>query len=182
MRQSDIPARQTRRVAFRGPIFDVTREAVRLASGHRAVYDVVRHRGSVVLIPQPTARTIVLIRQFRWAIGQWIWELPAGSLEPGERPDRAARRECAEEVGLRPSRVERLGAFYPTPGFCDERLAVFLARELSQSTPMIAEDEVIQVHWLPLPQAVAMAAQGEISDAKSVAALFRARAFLDQQD
>jgi ADP-ribose pyrophosphatase len=173
MRQSDIPARQTRRVAFRGPIFDVTREAVRLASGHRAVYDVVRHRGSVVLIPQPTARTIVLIRQFRWAIGQWIWELPAGSLEPGERPDRAARRECAEEVGLRPSRVERLGAFYPTPGFCDERMIFYRCTGLERpARPVTGDaDEQIEPRTFTLTEVHRMITCGEIVDMKTICGL-----------
>ncbi|MPZ21850.1 MAG: NUDIX domain-containing protein, partial [Luteitalea sp.] len=81
---------------------------------------VIRHRGSVVLIPQPSADCVTLVYQYRYAIDQWVWELPAGSLEPGEEPEDAARRECHEEVGLVPDHVERLAIFYPTPGYSDE--------------------------------------------------------------
>ena len=93
---------------------------MRLPNGRTATFDIVRHRGSVVLIAQPTRQSVVLIRQFRYAIGQWVWELPAGSLERGERPDKAARRECEEEIGMSPRRISKVAALYPTPGFCDE--------------------------------------------------------------
>jgi len=170
MSESDRPRQQSRKTCFRGPIFDVTRERVRLPSGHRAVYDVVRHRGSVVLVPQPTPDAVVLIRQFRWAIRRWIWELPAGSLEPGERPDRAARRECAEEIGLRPSHVERLGTFYPTPGFCDERMIFYRCTGLNRPSRPVAgdPDEQIEPRTYRLAQIRRMIRQGEIVDMKTI--------------
>jgi len=170
MTRADRPVRQSRSVPFRGPIFTVTREAVRLPTGHRVVYDVVRHRGSVVLVPQPTRHTIVLIRQYRWAIGQWIWELPAGSLEPGERADRAARRECAEEIGLRPSRLERLGTFYPTPGFCDERMIFYRCTGLRPPARPVSgdADEQIEPRTFRLDEVARMIRRGEIIDMKTV--------------
>jgi len=173
MAQPDRPVRLARAVPFRGRIFDVTRETVQFAGGHRTVYDVVRHRGSVVLLPQPSRASIVLIRQFRWAIGQWIWELPAGSLEPGERPDRAARRECAEEIGLRPARVERLGTFYPTPGFCDERMIFYRCTGLTRpARPVIGDaDEQIEPRTFRLADIRRMIRRGEITDMKTICGL-----------
>jgi ADP-ribose pyrophosphatase len=170
MPQHDRPVRQSHTLAFRGPIFDVTREAVRLASGHRTVYDVVRHRGSVVLVPQPSSDSVILIRQFRWAIGRWIWELPAGSLEPGERPDRAARRECAEEIGLRPARLERLGAFYPTPGFCDERMIFYRCTGLTRPPrPVTGDiDEQIEPRTFRLSELRRLIRSGDIVDMKTI--------------
>ena len=109
-----------RTIKFKGRVFRVEQDDVRLPNGRKAVLDIVRHRGSVVLIAQPSPQSVVLIRQFRYAINKWIWELPAGSIEPGEAPGRAVRRECEEEIGLTPRRISRAGALYPTPGFCDE--------------------------------------------------------------
>lgn len=166
----------------RGRLITLCREPVELPGGRRFELDIVHHPGGAVIVPLRDDGQVCLLRQYRHAVGGEIWEVPAGCIDAEDSsPLQAARRELREETGLTAASWQDLGALWPSPGFCDERLAVFLARELSQSTPMIAEDEVIQVHWLPLPRAVAMAAQGEISDAKSVAALFRARAFLDQQ-
>ncbi len=173
MDERSIPVRRSRTVRFRGPIFDVTREAVTLSSGHRAVYDVVRHRGSVVLVPQPTPGSVILIRQFRWAIGRWIWELPAGSLEPGERPDRAARRECAEEIGLRAAHIERLGTFFPTPGFCDERMIFYRCTGLRPPARPVAgdEDEQIEPRAFSVADVRRMIRGGVISDMKTICGL-----------
>jgi ADP-ribose diphosphatase len=132
-------------VVFEGRVFRVEHDTVRLPNGRTAVQDVVRHRGSVVLVPQPSAGRVILIRQFRYAIGRWIWELPAGSLEPGEAPARGARRECAEEIGLTPRRLRRLGAFYPTPGFCDERMVVYWCGDLVVPARPAARDPDEQI-------------------------------------
>jgi ADP-ribose pyrophosphatase len=97
--------------------------------------EVIRHPGSVVLLPQPSPREIILIRQYRYTLDRYIWELPAGSLKPGEDPDVAAARECEEEIGLAPARVERLQGFYPTPGFCDELMIYYRCTELGPPAP-----------------------------------------------
>jgi ADP-ribose pyrophosphatase len=172
------PRLQRRTTPFRGPIFHVNRDAVRLSTGHRVTYDVVRHRGSVVLVAQPRADAVVLIRQFRWAINRWIWELPAGSLEAGEAPARAARRECAEEIGLRPGRVERLGVYYPTPGFCDERMIFYRCTDLRAPARPVAgdEDEQIEPRTFRLADVRRMVARGSIVDLKTVAGLALLRA------
>jgi len=161
------------RTIYRGRIFQVERDDVRLTNGRRVELEIVRHRGSVVLLPQPTARHIVLVRQFRYAINRWLWELPAGSLEPGESPAQCARRECEEEVGLTPGRVTRLGTFYPTPGFCDETMVFFRCGELRPPNREIArdEDEQLQPRVFSVAEASQMVARGRIVDMKTVLGL-----------
>src|SRR5438105_1202335 len=114
------PQLLNRRVIYDGRIFRAELNKVHLPNGRTTTLEVVRHRGSVVLLAQPSPNRIVLVRQYRYVIGKWIWELPAGSREPNEGPAACARRECEEEIGLTPGKVRRLAALYPTPGFCDE--------------------------------------------------------------
>src|SRR5689334_22415421 len=126
-----MPSRsQHRTTIYDGRVFRVEKELATLPGGRQVPMEIVRHRGSVVLIPEPKSGRVILIRQYRHVLGRWIWELPAGTLEPGEPPARAARRECEEEIGLRPRRIERLGLYYPTPGFCDERMVFYACRDL----------------------------------------------------
>ena len=169
------PSKRRRRhdVIYTGRVFTVERDRVLLPNGREAVMDVVRHRGSVVLIPQQKPDTVILIRQFRYVINRWIWELPAGTLEPGERRDRAARRECEEEIGLRPGRVTRLGGYYPTPGFCDERMVFYLCRDLVRPVrPAAADpDEQIEPRTFTMRQAWSLVRRGEIVDLKTVLGL-----------
>ena len=158
------PRRLSRQVVYDGRIIRVERDVITLAHGRTVTMEIVRHRGSVVLVPQPAPDRVVLIRQYRHVIGRWIWELPAGSLEPGEAPARAARRECAEEIGLTPGRLARLGAFYPTPGFCDERMIFYRCDRLTapRRPPARDEDEQIEPRTLTLTQAWRLVARGEI--------------------
>lgn len=158
------------KVVFDGPIFRVERERVRLPTGRTATLDVVRHRGSVVLIPQPSRREVILVRQYRHAIKRWIWELPAGSLDPGEAPRPAARRECEEEIGLTPRRLTRLGTFYPTPGFCDEVMVFYRCEDLvTPRRPAVPdEDEQLEPKVLTLNGVRRMIAAGDIVDMKTV--------------
>ena len=167
------PRRLSRDVTFRGRVFRVERDQVRLSNGRITTLDIVRHRGSVVLIPQPSPDTVVLIRQFRYAIGRWIWELPAGSLDAGEGPRAAARRECAEEIGLTPGRVRQVGAFYPTPGFCDEVMRYYVCTDLRRPTHAVAQDpdEQIEPRSFSLRRVRALIARGDIVDMKTVVGL-----------
>jgi ADP-ribose pyrophosphatase len=160
-------------VIYTGRVFTIERDRVVLPNGQRATMDVVRHRGSVVIVPQPRPDAVILIRQFRYVIDQWIWELPAGTLEPGERPDRAARRECEEEIGLRPGEVTRLGAYYPTPGFCDERMVFYRCRRLVRpARPRAADaDEDIEPRTFSLRQAWGLVKRGQIVDLKTILGL-----------
>ena len=163
---------QHRRI-FRGRVFDVEQDRVRMPNGRQVTLEIVRHRGSVVMIPQPSRREVILIRQYRYAIGQWIWELPAGSLEPDEAPRVAARRECREEIGLTPRRLTRLMALYPTPGFCDELMFFYRCEDLVQPTTPVAldPDEQIEPRIYTLAEAQRLVDRGQILDMKTVLGL-----------
>jgi len=158
---------------FKGRIFRVEQQPVRLPDGRAAVMDIVRHRGSVVLIAQPDARHVILIRQYRHVIGRTIWELPAGSLEVGESPARAARRECVEETGWRPMAIERVGLYFPTPGFCDERMVFYRCTKLVKPRGPIHQDpdEQIEPRLVTIRQAWALVRAGAVVDMKTVLGL-----------
>ena len=159
------------RIVHEGRVFDVVRDRVRLPTGRKTVMDVVRSRSSVILIPMPDPGRVVLVRQYRYAVDRWLWELPAGTLEPDEDVESAARRECREETGYAPERIERVGAFYPTPGYCNEAM-VFL--RLTGLTVMPAdrdEDEVLEPKIFTLDDARSLTADDEIGDMKTVLGL-----------
>ena len=165
----------SRAVVHQGRIFRLEVDRVTLPGGHTVDLEIVRHPGSVVLLPMPDRHRIVLIRQYRYSIDRWIWELPAGSLKPGENPDHAAARECEEEIGLAPGRVTRLGGYYPTPGFCDEQMIYYRCEDLRapapDSTARKDEDEELEPRTFTLAEARGMAASGEIVDLKTLAGL-----------
>jgi ADP-ribose pyrophosphatase len=169
-----IVAREIRKV-FDGRVFTVQVETITLPKGGELKAEIIRHPGSVVLVPVTAAGDIVLVRQYRHAIGRWAWELPAGSLEPGEDPDAAAARECHEEIGLVPSALRKVGAFFPTPGYCDEEMNFYVATGLRQpeageaATP--DEDEDIEVTAFARETIEQMIASGDIIDLKTVAGL-----------
>ena len=119
-----------RTTIHKGRIFTLEIDVVKLPTGHTVDMEIVRHPGSVVLLPIPEPGKIILIRQYRYTIDKWIWELPAGSLKPKEDPDQAAARECEEEIGLAPGKVTRLRGYYPTPGFCDEEMIFYRCEDL----------------------------------------------------
>jgi ADP-ribose pyrophosphatase len=161
------------RVVYKGRVFQVEQDRVRLSTGRDATLDIVRHRGSVVLLPQPSRNELILIRQYRYAIGRWLWELPAGSIELGESPAVCARRECEEEVGLTPKRLERLGTFFPTPGFCDESMAFYRCTNLVTPTHSVERDvdEQIEPRVYTLRAVRALIARKQIIDMKTVLGL-----------
>jgi ADP-ribose pyrophosphatase len=164
-----------RTTAHKGRIFQVEIDVVKLPTGHTVDMEIVRHPGSVVLIPIPEPGSIILIRQYRYTIDRWIWELPAGSLKPTEDPDKAAARECEEEIGLVPGRLTRLGGYYPTPGFCDEEMIFYRCEDLRapapDSTARKDDDEEIEPRTFTLAEARALVASGEIVDLKTLAGL-----------
>ncbi len=165
----------SRNVIHTGRILRLELDCVKLPSGHTVDMEIVRHAGSVVLLPIPEPGTIILIRQYRYTIDRWIWELPAGGLKPGEDPTEAAARECEEEIGLAPGRVTRLRGYYPTPGFCDEEMIYYRCEDLrtppADSTARKDEDEDIEPRTFALAEARAMVASGEICDLKTLAGL-----------
>lgn len=164
-----------RRTVYEGRIFNLDVDRVELPTGHTVDMEIVRHPGSVVLLPMPSDQEIILIRQYRYTIDQWIWEVPAGSLKPAEDPARAAARECEEEIGLAPARVERLRSFYPTPGFCNEEMIFFRCTDLRQPAPdsdaRKDADEDLEPKTFTLQEARDMVRRGEIVDLKTAVAL-----------
>jgi ADP-ribose pyrophosphatase len=167
--------RESHRRIYQGRIFSLEVDRVRLPSGHTVDLEIIRHPGSVVLLPMPSPGEIILIRQYRYSIDRWIWELPAGSLKPNEDPDGAAARECEEEIGLVPGRVERLRGFYPTPGFCDEEMHFYRCTDLrppaADSLVHKDEDEDLEPRTCTVAEARAMLARGEMVDMKTVVGL-----------
>ncbi|MGH9311640.1 MAG: NUDIX hydrolase [Vicinamibacterales bacterium] len=161
------------RVAFDGRIFKVDVDRAQLPDGREITLEVVRHAASVVLLPLPDAGHVVLVRQYRYPIDRWVWELPAGTVDPGEAPDAAARRECHEEIGKIPRRLERLGSLFPTPGYCDEEMIFYRLDGLDQpaTAAHLDEDEVLEPRTFALNDVRTMIQRGEILDMKTVAGL-----------
>ena len=164
-----------RTTVYKGRIFQLEIDVVKLPTGHTVDMEIVRHPGSVVLLPIPEPGKIILIRQYRYTIDKWIWELPAGSLKPKEDPDQAAARECEEEIGLAPGKVTRLGGYYPTPGFCDEEMIYYRCEDLRSPAPDSIvkkdDDEEIEPRTFTLDEARALVRSGEIVDLKTMAGL-----------
>ena len=169
---SELLARTT---IHKGRIFQFEIDVVKLPTGHIVDMEVVRHPGSVVLLPVPEPGKIILIRQYRYTIDRWIWELPAGTLKPNENADAAAARECEEEIGLTPHKVTAVGSYYPTPGFCDELMNYYRCEDLREpaadSTVKKDEDEDIEPRTFTIDEARALVASGEIIDLKTLAGL-----------
>ena len=136
--------------------------------------EVVWHNGGAAAVPCFDDGTVALVRQYRYPAGRFTLELPAGRIEAGERPEVCAARELEEELGVVADRLEPLSEFYTTPGFCSERLWVFLATGLRETAVNHDVDEIIEVVRLPLARALAMIASGEIDDAKTIIGLLLA--------
>lgn len=158
---------------FTGKVFNVDRDRVTMPNGRTIEVDVVRHARSVVIAPVPEPGKIILIRQFRYPTNRFLWELPAGSVDEGERPEQAAQRECHEEIGLVPGTVVRLTALYPTPGYCDEEMIFFRVSGLEKSDQPahVDEDEDIETRTFELRDVRDMVRRGEIVDMKTIVAL-----------
>jgi ADP-ribose pyrophosphatase len=162
-------------IVFTGRVFSVEVGKKRFPNGSEHEVAIVRHAPAVVVIPLEADGRVVLIRQFRAAIDRELWEVPAGSLDDGESADAAAKRECEEEIGRAPHRVQRLGSLYPTPGYCDEEMIFFRATDLRAPAPDSPHrpdaDEDITAESFTLEQARAMVTRGDIVDLKTAYAL-----------
>lgn len=171
--ESRTTRRSAGRVAFDGRIFSIHVDRVTLPNGRDVDMEVVRHPRSVVLLPLPDPDHIVLVRQYRYAIDRWIWELPAGSLDAGEDPEAAARRECHEEIGRVPRRIQHVATYYPTPGYCDEEMLFYRLDGLDdpQEVAQADEDEQLEPRVFTIGEARRLVANGEIVDMKTVVGL-----------
>jgi len=165
---------------YKGRIVDLRLEPVELPNGKRIELEVIHHPGASAVVAIDDERQVVLIRQFRHAAGGYIWEIPAGTLDAGEDPRDCATRELTEETGLVAREITPLGSIVTTPGFCNERIYLFLARGLTTAEQKLDHDEVLTVERVPFHRALEMVARDEIQDAKSIAGLCRAAAWLDE--
>ncbi len=160
---------------YRGKIVDLYLEKVRLPNGTQAELEIVRHPGGAAVVALDRDNRVCLLHQYRHAVGGWLWELPAGKLDPGEPPFITAQRELAEEAGVRATRWEPLGKIISSPGVFTEVVHLFLARDLVSVPANIEVHEVFELHWIPFEEALAWAVTDDLTDAKTLVGLFRAR-------
>jgi ADP-ribose pyrophosphatase len=162
------------RTVYRGPVFSVTTDHVQEPGGVTARRDVIRHSGSVVVLAVDDSGKeprILLERQYRHAASDYLWELPAGRIDPGEHELKAAQRELLEETGYTATQWRRILKFYASPGFVAETMAVYLATGLRAGEAQPEDDEIIYKRMVPLPAAVRMVLSGTIRDAKTISSV-----------
>jgi 8-oxo-dGTP pyrophosphatase MutT (NUDIX family) len=166
------------RTVFRGRVITVNVETVRLPNGHVTDLEIVHHPGGAAIVAVDAASRVCLIRQYRHAAGGWVWELPAGKLEPHEPPLQTAQRELSEEAGTSAQNWQSLGVFVSSPGVFTEIVHLYFALELDCAKMAHEAGELIEVHWIPLEDACARALHGDINDGKTALGLLRARSAL----
>lgn len=158
---------------FEGRVFNVSVDTIR-ERDQTYIREVVHHPGSAVILPAFDDGTVALVRQYRHPAVKYLLELPAGTLHDQERPEDGAARELEEELGQRAGKLEKLSEFFVSPGFCEEKMWVYLATDLSETEQRLDEDEFIEVVRLPIARALQMVADGEIEDAKTIIGLLLA--------
>ena len=163
---------------YEGPVFGVRRDEVLEPSGLRARREVITHPGSVVVLPVLPDGRIVMVRQYRHATKQYLWELVAGRKEPEETPKQGAARELLEETGYRAKRFEVFLEVFPTPGFLEERMYIVLAKGLTPGEARPEEDEKIEVRAYRVKELAEMMKKGQLKDGKSVAGILYYLTFL----
>lgn len=156
---------------YKGRVVTLNLETVTLPNGLSVELEVVRHPGAAAIVPLKNDDTVVLIRQYRLAAGGYIYEIPAGKLHPGEDPAHCAVRELEEEIGYRAGRLDKMGTFFTAPGFTDEVMHLYVARDLARGTQALDGDEVLEVVEMPLEKAMAHILDGTIRDAKTIIGL-----------
>lgn len=161
----------TRKSIYQGRLVQLDLDRVTLPNGKTLDLEIVRHPGGAAVVALDDNGQVCLLRQYRHASGGWLWELPAGKLDPGEAPQASAQRELQEEAGVQAARWHTLGDIIVTPGFCDETIYLYLARELTRVTAQPEQHEVIEIHWVPFEQALAWVHNGTLRDAKTMLGL-----------
>src|SRR6266513_5783237 len=173
MAQSETPQFVDSTKVFSGRVFEVTVDTVR--EGDKTyVREVVHPPGSAVILPAFDDGTIALVRQYRHPAVRYLLELPAGTLNDKERPEEGAARELEEELGVVAGKLEKLCEFFVSPGFCEEKMWLYLATDLTETTQRLDEDEALEVVRLPIERALQMITDGEIEDAKTIIGLMLA--------
>ncbi len=158
---------------YRGHILKLRTDEVRLSNNHIVMREIVEHRGAVAIVALDAQNRVLMVRQYRSAAARDMLEIPAGTLEEGEDPALCATRELKEETGYRAALWEPLGYFYSSPGFCTEKMYLYLARQLTQSQASPEEDEAITVEIIPFAEAINKIDRGDIIDAKTIIGLLR---------
>ena len=156
---------------YKGKIIDLSVETVTLPNGATADLEVISHPGAAAVVSMKDDRTVILVRQYRHAVGRFIYEIPAGKLHPGEDPGDCAVREVEEETGYKVGRLEPILSFLTTPGFTNEIIHIFMGTELSPGTQNLGTDEVLEIIEMPLDQAIERIKDGGIQDAKTIIGL-----------
>lgn len=167
---------------FEGKVFSLRQDQVRLPGGHETTLDIVVHRGAVTIVPLDAEGNIWFVHQYRHAVARELIELPAGSVEEGERPEVAAHREVREETGMAAHDLRYLGSFFLAPGYSTEYMHVFFARDLYEDPLDGDEDEDLEIEKLSVEETFRRLDAGEFEDAKTLAALTLARAKMDSLD
>lgn len=165
------PTNPARRVIYRGRKIDLALQPIQLADGSTAQREVVLHRGAVALVPMVDGDHVCLLKNYRYSVGGPLIEIPAGTIDPGETPDSTAPRELAEETGYTAAQITRIGAWYVSPGVMNERMYLYLCEDLTPGPTDHQPDEQIEPIVVPWSEAVAMALDGRIDDAKSKLAI-----------
>jgi ADP-ribose pyrophosphatase len=174
-RIQEKPLSHKTRTVFEGRVVRLGIESLTLPNGEPLELEIVRHPGGAAVVALDEDRRVCLLRQFRHAAGGWLWELPAGKLEKEEQPQATAARELAEEAGLKAGHWHQLGAVLMTPGFCDERIHLYLAGQLTPVASQPERHEVIEIHWIPFTRAIEQVRDGTIHDAKTMLGLLLAQ-------
>ena len=163
----------SRKSIFKGKVIDLSVETVAFPK-QQVEMECIKHPGGAAVVPVLPDESVVLIKQYRHCIGDTIWEVPAGRLEPGEKPLDCAKRELEEEVGYKADHIKKLTEIYSAPAYCTEIIAIFLATGLTPGVQRLDDDEIIKVVKLPLEEAVEKVKSGEIRDTKTVVGLLLA--------
>ena len=166
------------KLIYQGRVLQLGLESVTLPNGKFLELEVLRHPGGAAVVALDQNERVCLLRQYRHAGGGWLWELPAGRLEDNERPHTTAARELVEEAGLQANRWDTLGKTLVSPGYCDEIIYLYLARNLTAVPAQPEEHELFEVHWIPFDQALEQVHDGTILDAKTMLGLTLAGKFI----
>ncbi len=166
-----VPDPEKVETIYEARVFRLCRETVTLPGGVKTTLDVIHHPGSSAIVPLLHENQVVMIKQYRHSLRDFIWEIPAGTLDPGEDPLECARRELIEEVGYRAKKFKKLGEIIAAPGYCDEKIHLYLATELEPASQSLDHDEVVEVVHLPLEETLHMIRDGRIQDAMTIIGL-----------
>lgn len=178
---TEIRVTDSKKLIYHGKIIDLYVEQVTLPNGAVADLEIVQHPGGAAVVALDRDDRVCLLRQFRHVAGGWLWELPAGKLDPGEPPLVTAQRELREEAGLRAASWEPMGRIISSPGVFTEVVHLFLASDLTQVPSENEIHELIEVHWVPFVDALALAQTHEITDGKTLVGLYRAQHWRERQ-